>query len=86
MRSSIILFILAFVLATINADIKRLPMYVGSGYNIISGSPLVNGVDPGFAQSIFQFKFTGNTTTDDGLYLVPDEVSHRRSSSCTLAS
>jgi hypothetical protein len=59
---------------------------VGSGYNVITGNPLVSVSDPGFAQTIFQFSYRQKMTTEDGKYLIPDEISHRKSSSCSLAS
>ena len=61
-------------------------MYVGRSYNLLMGNPLSNEVDPGFMDSIFDFTYKKNLTTDDGKYLIPDGVSHRKVSSCSFST
>ena len=86
MEARLFLFLLTILLVSIYAQPQQLPMYIGSGYNVITGNPLVNSRDPGILQSLFQFHYTKGITTEDGKYLIPDEVYHRKSSSCSLSS
>jgi hypothetical protein len=51
------------------------------------GNPLSEeGVDPGFSHSIFEFTYLKNETTEDGKFLVPDGVSHRKTTACSLST
>ena len=67
-------------------DIPKLPLYVGRSYNLLEGNPLSDRVDPGFEHSIFQFSYNDGERTEDGKFLVPDGVSHRRVSSCSFST
>lgn len=53
---------------------RKLPIYVGRGYDLLEGNPLSNKVDPGFSQGIFAFNYNKEKTTDDDRYLIPDEA------------
>jgi hypothetical protein len=55
-------------------DPRKLPLYVGRGYDLLEGNPLSNKVDPGFSQGIFAFNYDKKKTTDDERYLIPDET------------
>lgn len=59
---------------------------MGRSYDLLSGNPLSDQVDPGFEHSIFEFSYNDRDTTEDGKYLVPDGVSHRKVSSCTFST
>jgi hypothetical protein len=85
MRFGLILCLLA-VLSFAVAEPQRLPLYVGRSYDLLSGNPLSDQVDPGFEHSIFEFSYNEKDTTEDGKYLVPDGVSHRKVSSCTFST
>jgi hypothetical protein len=85
MQSGLILCLLA-VLSIALEDPQRLPLYVGRSYNLLSGNPLSDQVDPGFEHAIFEFSYINKDTTEDGKYLVPDGVSNRKVSSCTFST
>lgn len=53
---------------------------------MLLGNPLSNMVDPGFQHSIFVFTYKNNEKTEDGKYLIPDGVAHRKVSSCSFAT
>lgn len=41
--------------------IPKLPMYIGNGYDVLTGNPLSGeGVDPGFQHEIFEFSYFKN--------------------------
>lgn len=80
-----ILFVFALVLQA-SCQTQKLPLYVGRSYNLLTGNPLSNQVDPGFQHSIFEFSYNNKDTTEDGRYLGPDGVSHRKVSSCTFST
>jgi len=67
-------------------DTPKLPIYVGRSYDLLTGNPLSDQVDPGFMHSIFEFTYNNKETTEDGKYLIPDGVSHRKVSSCTFST
>jgi hypothetical protein len=68
-------------------NVPRLPLYIGKGYDILVGNPLSEeGVDPGFQHEIFEFAYTKNETTEDGKFLVPDGISHRKTTACSLST
>jgi hypothetical protein len=78
------LFAVAYLQAV--KDPQKLPLYVGRSYDLLSGNPLSDQVDPGFEHSIFEFSYNNKDTTEDGRYLIPDGVSHRKVSSCTFST
>jgi hypothetical protein len=50
---------------------------IGSGYNIYEGNPLFStGIDEGMKLSgnVFDITYSQNRTTEDGKYLIPDQV------------
>lgn len=67
-------------------NITRLPVFVGRGYDLLRGNPLSDTVDPGFTHSIFDNTYLSSTVTEDGKYLVPDGVTHKKVSSCSFSS
>ncbi len=60
--------------------------YLTTTYDLYYGNPNPsNGLDPGFrAYPIFNFQYTKNTVTPDGLYLVPDNVNVIGEQICNL--
>ena len=86
MRSKILLCFLALTLLQVTCDPPKLPLYVGRSYDLLTGNPLSDQVDPGFQHSIFEFSYNDKDTTEDGRYLIPDGVSHRKVSSCTFST
>ena len=80
------LFLLAALVCLGVNDPHRLPLYVGRSYDLLTGNPLSDQVDPGFEHSIFEFSYNSKATTEDGKYLVPDGVSHRKVSSCSFST
>lgn len=81
-----ILICLLVTACLVSAEPMKLPLYVGRSYDLLSGNPLSDQVDPGFEHSIFEFSYNDRDTTEDGKYLVPDGVSHRKVSSCTFST
>lgn len=61
-------------------------MYVGSGYDLVKGNPLVDTVDKGFVSKIFEWSYNEGLLTEDGRYKIPDQIYVRKSSSCSLSS
>ena len=61
-----------------------MPVYLGIGYNLITGNPLGKSVDTGFGHPIFRVTYNKEQTTSDNRYLVPDGVSNRIVSSCSF--
>lgn len=61
-------------------------MYFGSSYDLLKGNPLTNQTDPGFMHAIFDFTYNHKETTEDGHFLIPDGLSHRKTSSCAFTS
>lgn len=45
------------------SNIPKLPLFIGRGYNILTGNPLNEGVDPGYQHEIFKFSYKKNSTT-----------------------
>lgn len=87
MHSTKIVFCLvAVALLQASCEPPKLPLYVGRGYDLLTGNPLSDQVDPGFEHSIFEFSYNDKITTEDQKYLVPDGVSHRKVSSCTFST
>lgn len=62
----------------------KMPVYIGIGYNLVSGNPLGKSVDTGFGHPIFNVAYNKGETTSDGRYLVPDGVANRVVSSCSF--
>lgn len=79
-------FLLVLFILNSYGEIPKLPIYVGRSYDLINGNPLDDQVDPGFEHSIFEFTYNNNETTEDGKYLIPDGVSHRKVTSCTFST
>ena len=52
-----------------------MPSYLGTGYDLLKGNPFTDHIDEGFRAHIFEFSYTQNLTTDDGLYNIPDHTS-----------
>lgn len=84
--TKILLCFLALTLLHVSCDPPKLPLYAGRSYDLLTGNPLSNQVDPGFMHSIFDFTYNKKVTTEDGKYLIPDGVSHRKVSSCTFST
>ena len=61
-----------------------MPVYLGIGYNLLTGNPLSKSVDTGFGHPIFKVTYSKNETTSDNRYLIPDGMSHRIVSSCSF--
>ena len=69
------------------AETPKLPVYIGRGYNLLQGNPLSDtGVDPGFNHEIIQFTYNTGETTEDNRYLLPDNISHRKTTSCSFST
>ena len=81
-----VLLNLSLLFASQDQDIPKLPLYVGRSYDLLQGNPLSDKVDPGFQHSIFNFSYNSAQKTEDGRFLVPDGVSHRKVSSCSFSS
>ena len=85
-----VLLLLMIVCMTHSASDKdeelppQLPLYMGRSYNLLEGNPLTDTVDPGFRHDIFGWTFNKKITTEDGKYLIPDGVDHRKVSSCSF--
>lgn len=88
MRTNLSLILLLIIGAYSQAvrDIPKLPIYVGRSYDLLVGNPLSNEVDPGFQHEIFMFTYNNYEQTEDGKYLIPDGVSHRKVSSCSFST
>lgn len=86
MNLRILVCTLAILLPFCHSDAPKLPLYVGRSYDLISANPLSDHVDPGFAHAIFDFTYKNKNTTEDGKYMIPDGVAHRKVSSCTFAT
>ena len=61
-----------------------MPVYLGIGYNLITGNPISKSVDTGFGHSIYKVSYSKGQTTSDGRYLIPDGMSNRIVSSCSF--
>ena len=85
-KHSLIILTFLVVCALCLADLPKLPIYVGRSYDLLEGNPLSDRVDPGFEHSIFEFTYLDQEKTEDGKYLVPDGVSHRKVSSCSFST
>lgn len=69
------------------STLPKLPLFIGKGYNILLGNPLSGeGVDPGFQHEIFEFTYAKNETTEDGKFLLPDGISHRKTTACSFST
>ncbi len=78
---------LAFIWChNLKEELPKLPVFIGRSYNILEGNPLVDQMDPGFKYPIFQFTYQEQQTTEDGTYLVPDDVLARQLYSCSFSS
>ncbi len=54
MKAKIIFcLIIALLILEAYGETPRLPLYVGRSYDLLSGNPLSDQVDPGFDHSIF---------------------------------
>jgi len=68
-------------------DPPKLPMYIGTGYHLAYGNPKnEKGLDPGFYHQIFEYSFHKKKTTEDGKYIVPDQVQVRKMASCSFST
>lgn len=86
MLDKAILVVLVLTAVSSQLELPKLPLYVGRSYNLLEGNPLSDQVDPGFQHSIFQFTYNDSETTEDGKFLIPDGVSHRKVSSCSFST
>jgi hypothetical protein len=68
------------------SDAPKLPLYVGRSYDLMSANPLSDHVDPGFTHAIFDFTYKNKILTEDGKYMIPDGVAHRKVSSCAFST
>lgn len=60
---------------------------MGSGYDILKGNPdNEDSFDPGFRSRIFQYTYEEQQTTEDGKYLVPDDIDSRLTQTCSLSA
>lgn len=67
--------------------IPKIPMYVGSSYHILYGNPKSEyGLDPGFYHPVFEFSYTKNKTTEDEKFIIPDETTSHRMSTCSFTT
>lgn len=67
--------------------IPKIPMYVGSSYHILYGNPKSEyGLDPGFYHPVFEFSYTKNKTTEDEKFVIPDETTSHRMSTCSFTT
>ena len=67
--------------------IPKIPMYVGSSYHILYGNPKSEyGLDPGFYHPVFEFSYTRNKTTEDEKFIIPDETTSHRMSTCSFTT
>lgn len=81
------LLMIAILATCIVAETPKLPLYIGRGYNLLHGNPLSDaGVDPGFNHEIIQFTYKTGETTEDNRYLLPDNISHRKTTSCSFST
>jgi hypothetical protein len=65
---------------------QKIPEYVGLGYNVLTGNPFTDQIDPGFKSSIFQMTYDKAQTTGDNKYLIPDFTHATSSIACSLQS
>ena len=80
------LTITLLALLLLSASAIRIPMFLGSGYNIFKGNPLSSdGVDRGFRYPIVELTYSGKTTSD-GNYEIPDDIYATKLNSCFLAT
>lgn len=79
-------FLCLFVAASLAIAAPRISHYAGTGYNLLKGNPLTYRVDPGFTNQIFYFTYNNQVTTNDGRYLIPDNVSYLDVTSCVFTS
>lgn len=63
MSSKILFCIFALALLQVSCEPQKLPLYVGRSYDLLSGNPLSDQVDPGFQHSIFEFSYNDKDTT-----------------------
>ena len=63
-----------------------MPLYMGRSYNLLEGNPLTDHVDPGFMHDLFEWTYNKKETTEDGKYMLPDKVGHRKVSSCAFST
>ena len=68
------------------AFFKRLPTYIGSGYDIFQGNPKSNFIDPGFRATIFNLQYTQNLKTENLEFRIPDFTTSKTRSSCSYSS
>ncbi len=66
--------VIVMILMILACSIKKLPEYLGRGYNIMVGNPFTNSKDEGFTNKYNPFVLTYNLNkmTSDGSYLIPD--------------
>ena len=65
---------------------KKLPIYVGLGYNLLSGNPLSDHVDPGFTHPVFRWTYNLNKVVEKDKYMVPDQIVYDALSVCSFQS
>lgn len=67
-------FLLLLCLLASAISMKRLPEYLGRGYNIMVGNPFTNSKDEGFTNKYnpFVLSYDQGKTTSDGSFLIPD--------------
>jgi hypothetical protein len=84
--NTILNFFNTFLLVSLSSCIPRLPLHVGKGYDLFSGNPFTNKLDPGFRSQIFSFTYKSQQQTDDDSYLIPDDIESTTESSCAFDS
>ena len=65
--------------------------YMRNGYNLLFGNPSPSNsgslFDPGFTSAyVFEFEYTQNNTSNDGVYDVPDFLDVSKAKSCSYES
>ena len=62
-------------------------MHVGRGYHILFGNPRdEKEFDKGFRNPLFEYTYTKKKTTEDGKWLIPDQVVERKISTCSFST
>jgi hypothetical protein len=73
-KASLALLLNITTFLTVNGILNRIPgSTIGYGYDIIFGNPYLS-VDPGVRASPLNLTYMSNLTTDDGWYIIPDQV------------
>lgn len=82
------IFSVSLVIAVQNQNCQGAPKiseYLGRGYDIYLGNPLMGEVDLGFKYEVIDLAYNGKKT-EDNKFLIPDKISARKISSCSFKS